>query len=910
MDMKRKDHKYPDFGVLVIFVKQEAEVAMDPVYGEEGLLKFTRNQGATGGQSVKVGNQQGRSQSSNQQIRSHSTSFVSSKGRTVVLCSFCGQDHRVYMCQSFKALDAGQKMQVIIDKKLCENCLLDNHDVIKCLRPSMCGIDGCKLKHSRFVHSIRKSESESGGLSSGLTDINSDICIPVVPVRVNNKTSSVALLDTCSTGTFMTQRLANKLGLVGFPVKYELNTLNGKGQFKQTNLIPGLFVESESGGERMCLNNVFIVEEIPIRNMTTDVSRFDHLKDLPIPRVVGELGILIGQDNSEALIPLEVRKGQVDQPFAVRTLLGWSLHGHDDCGLVGASQTSRKVVNHFIFANSDYDQIEEKVDRLWSIENEGVDLEKDSMSETDKQVLNLWNENVKVVDEHYELPIPWKPNVSVQNNHELALSRLMSLKSSLDRKGTYSRYDHEIQKLLNKGYAENISGGNCQNSKILYLPHHAVVTEKKTDKLRVVFDCAAQYQGESLNDKCRQGPDLNNKLIHVLLRFRQHRYAVMADVEAMYYQVKVAEADRDALRFLWFDEVGGVVTYRMNAHVFGGVWCACIATYAMRRTLEDQEVEDQLVKDVIMRSFYVDDCLRSVQSREEVAKIIGEVKEVLQNGGFNLTKFVVNDAEALSWIKEVDRAKEVKQLSEGVKSKVLGVGWDVIKDSFYIVVGGLREARTRRDMLSIVASMYDPLGLISPCVILGKMLFQDATRLKLSWSEELPEYLIKEWNRWMRCLDDLKSLSFPRCMKDGEFDEAELELHTFCDASERAYGCCSYLKCIASNGKVSVSLVASKGRICPIKQVSIPRLELQAAVMAAQISDMMCRELDVQVARSYFWSDSQIVLAYIGNTEKRFKIYVANRVSTIRSLTSPKQWKFVPGKDNPADCITRGISPI
>ena len=140
--------------------------------------------------------------------------------------------------------------------------------------------------------------------------------------------------------------------------------------------------------------------------------------------------------------------------------------------------------------------------------------------------------------------------------------------------------------MLTKGYAEEVPDDKIERkSKVWYLPHHAVITEKKPDKLRIVFDCASKYQGESLNDKCFQGPDLNNSLLNVLLRFRQHQYAIMSDIEAMYYQVRVPEDDRDALRFLWFDDDGSLIHYRMTCHVFGGVWCACAATYSLRHVM-------------------------------------------------------------------------------------------------------------------------------------------------------------------------------------------------------------------------------------------------------------------------------------------------------------------------------------
>ena len=205
--------------------------------------------------------------------------------------------------------------------------------------------------------------------------------------------------------------------------------------------------------------------------------------------------------------------------------------------------------------------------------------------------------------------------------------------------------------------------------------------------------------------------------------------------------------------------------------------------------------------------------------------------------------------------------------------------------------------------------MCDPLRLVSPCVMTGKMLFQDATRLKSNWEVSVPEDLREKWFKWTESLSDLKNVSFPRCMKNAEYDEAELDIHTFSDASERGYGCCSYLKCIDKDGQVSTTLIMSKGRISPIKQVSIPRLELQAAVMSAQVNDMLCKEFDLPISRSYFWTASQIVLSYIKNTDRRFKVYVGNRVSMIRNLSHPDQWQFVPGTENPVDYIPRGMSP-
>ena len=138
-----------------------------------------------------------------------------------------------------------------------------------------------------------------------------------------------------------------------------------------------------------------------------------------------------------------------------------------------------------------------------------------------------------------------------------------------------------------------------------------------------------------------------------------HRHAVTADIEAMYHQVKIPTKDRNALRFLWQEEYGSQVEYRMTSHIFGGVWCASSSTYALRKIVQDTST-DELVTYTMCRSFYVDDMLRSVRTRYEAADVILGTKQALTYGGFNLTKYVVNDTQLLESIDVKDRAKEVK----------------------------------------------------------------------------------------------------------------------------------------------------------------------------------------------------------------------------------------------------------
>ena len=234
----------------------------------------------------------------------------------------------------------------------------------------------------------------------------------------------------------------------------------------------------------------------------------------------------------------------------------------------------------------------------------------------------------------------------------------------------------------------------------------------------------------------------------------------MADVEAMYLQVRIPHPDRNALRFLWF--LDGVLTeFRMTSHLFGGVWCASSSTYAMRRTVNDTGASG-IVADTIIRAFYVDDMLVSVKSKTEATEVIKGTKETLCFGGFNLTKFVINDQELLGEIEQSDWAAKVKELTQDVLSKALGIQWNVDKETFFYVSRPVVEqaAVSRRIVLSQVASMYDPLGLISPIVLEGRRIFQEATRLKLSCDEPLPHDVAQRWFAWLTSLSYLPEIHF------------------------------------------------------------------------------------------------------------------------------------------------------
>lgn len=885
LDFKRDTREYPSFEDFVSFVSTQADEVTDPVYGI-----WNTKSGKLASESKKT------SSSFSTDVRRQSATQRS--------CIMCRGDHRLLWCPQFKGMRPADRLKYVTEKRLCENCLLGNHITSECRKPSVCSVPGCGLKHTKFVHVEQRTAEPAAETSASVFcgnrrgDTGTSVCMPVVPVIVNGKQTILALLDTASNTTFCTRRLIDSLGLKGLKTEYSLNTV-GQEEVMRNTVMVNFDVKSVSNEQTMSFRNVYALDKIPVDNPIVNLSNFSHLADLPVISN-GEVDLLIGQDHAEALMPLEVRKGDAKEIFAVRTLLGWSLNGP----LASLSSVSKKVMSHFITVTEMENENEGQTETIVT----DCDLQDElGMSVEDKRVLKLWDENVKLVNGHYQVPIPFRENVCVPNNVSVAAKRLESLKSSLERKKLFQRYDDEIVKLHEKGFAEKVPVYDInRNTGVWYLPHHAVTSANKPGKIRVVFDCASKYMGQSLNEKCLCGPDLINKLQFVLLRFRNHKYAITADIEAMYHQVVVPEGQRDYLRFLWYDSEGNVDHHRMSVHVFGGVWCSSAACYALRRTVHDFDVSDD-VRNAVQDSFYVDDFLISVPEVEQASKVIHLTKQALMCAGFNLTKFVINDETLLNEVPEADRVAKVKNLNSDVCSKVLGVKWDVKSDSFCFEVKIETMKATRRKMLSTISSLFDPLGLVSPVLMPGKVLLQDVTRLKLAWDDTVPNPFANAWRRWVGSLHGLQHVVIPRCVIPSEFEGAYAQLHHFSDASSQAYGSCTYLRSVTKEGRINVSLIYAKSRVAPIKNLSVPRLELQGAVLSARADVMLREQLQIELLESSFWVDSEIVLRYIHNESRRFQVYVANRVGEIQRLTEPRQWKHVPGDENPADVITRGI---
>ena len=469
---------------------------------------------------------------------------------------------------------------------------------------------------------------------------------------------------------------------------------------------------------------------------------------------------------------------------------------------------------------------------------------------------------------------------------------------------------------LKKGNSRKVleSSRNQPRQPLWYLPHHPMLNPNKPDKVQVVFDCAAVFHGTSLNDQLLQGPDLTNSSVGVL-RFQENPVVVMADIEVMFHQVRVTTNDYDALRFLLWpnhDLNAELEEYQMLVHLFGTMSSPSCANFALRKTGADNTTDfDPSISDIVKKNFYVDDCLKSINDVEECVKVVKNLLELLSCGGFHLMKWVSNSSKVIEFVREGERAGIVKDLSflQPTIQQALGKHWDVMADKFTFKVNIKKKPPTRRGLLSIISSIYDPLGFVTPFILSAKILMQELCKENLSWDDPIPGKYLKRWDIWINELPNIQRFHVSRCIKPPTLKGiVSTWLLIFANASERGYGAVSYLQFEDEEGNIHCSFMMAKSRFAPLKKTTILRMELAAAVSATKLGKLVRKESDVKVETSVFWMDSTCVLGYLNNTTKRYQTFVANRIATIREDSESTRWHYVPSNQNPADDVSRGLS--
>ena len=599
------------------------------------------------------------------------------------ICLLCHSVHPLYACGVFKKKSINQRLAFVAHHKLCCVCFSKEHATVNCPADICC--KKCSLSHSTYIHVddviINKdvdvdvntvtpvdipTNSSGTTLASNSADhmLSSDYTfMPTVSVVVNKSYKTHALLDYGSTNSFITSDAVKCLALSGKTDIYKCSTVDTKCMTTSTKVVD-FILYSLDGSKSLTMSNVFVVEEVPYTySSCRDLSAYPHLSDIPISPVhpPAKVDLLIGQDNSEALVPLQVLKGNPGDPFGVLTKFGWTLNS-----VVPGSSTH--CVSPCVVSNFVHTSIDAEVEVLSDIADDHVDPTLNSLSiSTDCEAVDVCHGESIVIDSHVGVPI--SREVSHVDNYLLTPAGKISVLSDCD---------DDVKAIISKGLAEDIFVDEVKNHDPMtcYVPYNPVF--KRSGDIYFVSNCSCSSQEYSFDDCVSHTLDSNlDNLSNFLLYRRQHEDAMSTDVLSMYNQVSLFHHDRNTLRFLWNVNDSVVHVYHgMLVHPFDVLCCACASISLLHEC--PNSVLDVVIHNISLHLSLINDCLLSVGFTDETSNLDIKSESVLSFYGFDPTKCFVCDPPMSRLISDFNMSLDVDAIVSAhsqLVSKALGISW-------------------------------------------------------------------------------------------------------------------------------------------------------------------------------------------------------------------------------------------
>ena len=365
-------------------------------------------------------------------------------------------------------------------------------------------------------------------------------------------------------------------------------------------------------------------------------------------------------------------------------------------------------------------------------------------------------------------------------------------------------------------------------------------------------------------------------------------------------RIRLRAEDARYHQFLWPEETAGrILTYQMDRLTFGDCCSPFIAIYVTRKTAEDHGQGRPDAVQAIHNNLYMDDYLDSAKTEEEAIKKALAVKDILQKGDFHLEKWQSNSEKVKNACQQTTGEDKQTEYSlelthQEIGTKILGVCWKPTPDILTFIVADVEEVSfTRRGLLSKIMGIFDPLGLASPVTIKAKIGLSELGVRGLDWDTVIPEEDQDWWKRWIQWLKQLNSIEIPRCLFKEEETIESSELHTFCDASEEAFACVVYLLNRHRDGRIKTNIVMAKTKVAPKKTISVPKLELQAALLGARLAKYAEDGLTSTIKKRYFWTDSACVKNWVRSPVAYYKPSINHRIGEIQTLTESAEWRVV-----------------
>ncbi|XP_038116638.1 uncharacterized protein LOC119768917 [Culex quinquefasciatus] len=837
-----------------------------------------------------------------------------------VSCAKCSKDHPTYHCDLFKAMDVAGRRELVLSKKLCFNCLKPLHTANKCPSKSTCRTPDCKQRHHTTLCQQRQQHSqepekadrdhpprqpeeteEASSVSANAAQAkatkhepSSVALLPTVIANLEGKDGKLhqvrCLVDSGSQASLITEACVKRIGLKRTNASLEVTGVNGEVVGTTAGAVT-LVMSSRFDGETKLTTQAYVLGRLTatLPNQRFNVADLPFLEGLeladPSFNSPGEMDVILGADVFLSILQAGQVKNRQGIPVAQRSIFGW---------------------------------MEFDIDRTLRLFWEDQEIPEGKLLTTEeKRVIEHFDSTLtrSEKDGHFIVRLPLDDSkCKLGESLNAATKRLRAMERKFQRdpnfKERYVAFMREYQKL---GHMEEIPETEVQAdcTKSYYLPHHGVVKEdSSTTKLRVVFDgSCATTTGVSLNDLLLNAPNVNADLFDVLLRFRTYPVVFTADVEKMYRQVWVHRDDTDYQRIVWRESPDEPIRhFRLLTVTYGLKNSGFLAMSALKKAAEDFEQHYPGAAERIKEHTYVDDLVSGADSAAEAARLVEQIDEIAGKAGFTLRKWCSNVDEALLPLADVKNAAVPIQFPDERNAiKALGIHWLPQEDAFTFKVNMKTDGpNTKHQLLSDSAKLFDPIGWLAPVTVRAKILFQQCWLYDMNWHDPLPAAVEQMWIEFKENLPRLEQVKIPRWMSSYN---GRVELHGFSDASEEAYSAVVYIRTFNEIDGAYVNIVAAKTKVAPIRQVSLPRLELNGAWLLARLMKRVAKAFERFKVEMFAYTDSTIVLHQLAIHPRKLDTYVANRTASILEVLPRSRWFHVKSEENPADCASRGISP-
>lgn len=857
----------------------------------------------------------------------HSPKAISMKSfvaETESTCTYCQQNHYICHCKDFAALDVSVRQEFVKNNGICFNCLVKGHSVSHCRQSTSCR--KCFRRHHTLLHNTnpgtkndptdeQEKPEELKAITMKTEAKNEQVILATAQLiaTANNGNSVVlrALIDPGSQASFVTEAAAQILNLDRTSVNGKITGISNTSVVTTKSIVNFNFHSTKNETPQFQvkayvlrkLTSLLPSQEFPLDTWPTSKPLDFADPDFHKP---GSIDVLLGADVHAHILQDGLQRH--NSLIAINSHLGWLISGrvaHTD------SQKHNVIVNH---TKVEVDQL---LRQFWEIE----EFPSHKKPKTDLEMKceeHYKNTHTRDTNGRYIVRLPFTndDDTHLGNSRPLAVSRLQQMEKRFTHKpGFKEDYNNFMKEYISQGHMEKVPERkeNITQKKNYYLPHHAVVRPTSlSTKLRVVFDGSAKPEkGNSLNEELMIGPPLQQEIRDLITRWRLHKFCLVADIQKMYRQILVSRDDVDYQRIIWRHSLSEpIAEYRLLTVTYGTSCAPFLAIRTLHQLADDEHDDFPLESAILKTDVYMDDVMTGASTEESAVVLQKRLTELLARGGFPLHKWASNSGLVLSQIPEINKdCVESVNIKIEDTMKTLGITWNSQTDNFELKLNLTMSNNpiTKRNVLSAIAKTFDPLGWLAPAVIVLKIFMQKLWLAGLDWDDELPNDLKTEWTACLDSLVNMTTIPFPRWLEVST-NTTRVELHGFSDASCMAYAGVLYLR-VWNDNEIKVRLIMAKSKVAPVKQVSLPRLELCGAVLLAKMLNKTKALLNIDDNCVYAWTDSTIVLAWLRKTPNTWTTFVANRTSEILTLMSSHQWHHVKSAENAADPASRGLSP-